>query len=99
MPSIAAPGSLSAIIGFTLPPDRLDHDDSLYHTYDPAIQRPNEKIRVPITDLRPILMTPTETVQESLASKGYAVMKHQSDLLDSIPSEKGTAKYLEQCCE
>jgi hypothetical protein len=99
MPSIAAPGSLSAIIGFTLPPDRLDHDQSRYHTYDPAIQRPSEKIRVPITDLRLTLEAPTESIKESLGSKGYAVMKHKSDLLDSIPSEEGTAKYLEQCCE
>jgi hypothetical protein len=99
MPSIASPGSLSAVIGFTLPPSRLDHDDSRYHTYDPSIQRPNERIRVPITDLRPTLERPTETIEESLGSKGYAVMKHKSDLLDSIPSEEGTAKYLEQCCE
>jgi hypothetical protein len=99
MPSISPPGSLSAIIGFTLPADRLDHEETQYHTYDPAVQRPHEKIRVPITDLRPVLEAPTETIVESLGSKGYAVMKHKSDLLDSIPSEEGTAKYLEQCCE
>lgn len=99
MPAINHPDSLSAVIGFTLPPDRLDHPDSRYLTYDPAIQRPNEKIRVPMTNLRPVLEQPTETVPESLATKGYAVMRHQSDLLDSIPSEEGTTKYLEQCCE
>jgi hypothetical protein len=99
MPSIASPGSLSAVIGFTLPADRLDHDESRYLTFDPAIQRPNEKIRVPIADLRPILENPTETIEESLKTKGYAITKHRSDFLDAIPTEEGTAKYLEQCCE
>lgn len=99
MPSITAPGSLSAIIGFTLPADRLDHDESRYLTFEPSVQRPNEKIRVPITDLRPVLESPTEIIEESLKSKGYAIAKQPSDFLDAIPTEEGTAKYLEQCCE
>lgn len=99
MPSIASPDSLSAIVGFTLPSSRLDHDDSIYHTFDPAVQRPNEKIRVPMTDLRPVLETQTETIEQSLRTKGYAIAKHQSDLLDSISSEEGVSKYLDQCCE
>lgn len=99
MPSINQPNSLSAIVGFTLPPERLDHDAARYLTYDPAVQRPNEKIRVPLTNLRETLEKPVETVPESLATKGYAVLKHKSDLLDSIPSEEGTSLYLDQCCE
>lgn len=99
MPSINQPDSLSAVIGFTLPPERLDHDAARYLTYDPSVQRPNEKIRVPLTNLRDVLETPTESVIQSLATKGYAVMKHKSDLLDSIPSEEGTSSYLDQCCE
>lgn len=52
-----------------------------------------------MTDLRPTLELPTDTIEQSLATKGFAVMRHHSDLLDSIPSEEGTSKYLEQCCE
>lgn len=99
MPFINHPDSLSALIGFTLPPERLDHDDSRYLTYDPSIQRPNENIRVQMTNLRNVLESPVESVKVSLGNKGYAVMRHESDLLDSIPSEEGTSQYLDQCCE
>ena len=99
MPSIATPGALSAVIGFTLPSDRLDHDESRYLTFDPSVSRPNEKVRVPVIDLRPVLESQTETIEQSLGDRGYAIAKQPSDLLDAIPTEEGTAKYLEQCCE
>ena len=98
MPSIIAPDALSAVIGFTLPQDRLDHDESKYITYEPGVQRPFEKVRVPVTDLRPQLDSAI-SVPEQLSTQGYAVVRSPSSLLDSIPSEEGTAKYLEECCE
>lgn len=98
MPSIASPSGLSAIVGFTLPQERLDHDESKYLTFDPAVQRPFERVRVPMTDLRPQLDS-TVGVQEQLSTQGYAIARNPSSLLDSIPSEEGTAKYLEECCE
>lgn len=103
MPAPTSPETLSAIIGFTLPASRLDHDEAIYLTYDPAVTRPTEKIRVPLVDLRPELEAAgagvSATVASQLAERGFAVMKHESTLLDEIPSEEGTGRYLDECCE
>ena len=87
MPSMSDPSGLTAVITFTL-------------QYDPNINRPTESIRVPVTDLRPELDSETPIpVAEQLASRGFAIVNHHSDLLDSIPSEEGTQKYLDETAE
>lgn len=98
MPAISTSNELSAIVGFTLPADRLDHDASKYLKYEPGVQRPFERIRVPMADFRPRLES-TEPLEQQLASQGFAITRQKSELLDSIPSEEGTAKYLQECCE
>ncbi len=101
MPSITDPSGLTALITFTLPASRLDHDQSLYLKYDPAVQRPTETIRLPINDLRPELEDAKGPgpIAEQLAQRGFAIAKHHSDLLDAIPSEEGTQKYLDETAE
>lgn len=100
MPSITDPSELTAVITFTLPASRLDHDESLYLKYDPMINRPTESICVPVTDLRPELERDTLTpIAEQLAQRGFAIANHHSDLLDSIPSEEGTQRYLDETAE
>ncbi|KAJ1555613.1 hypothetical protein HK405_015647, partial [Cladochytrium tenue] len=58
--------------------DRLDHDETVYLTYDPANQRPSEQLRVPALDLRPELDDPaTLCVADQIAARGYAVARHR----------------------
>lgn len=100
MPSATSP--LTAVIGFTLPASRLDHDASVYMTYEPDRTRPTEHVRVPMTDLRPELdgdEASKVSPADQLAERGFAVLRHESGLLDGIPSEEGTQKYLDQCTE
>jgi hypothetical protein len=100
MPAISNLNQLTAVIGFTLPQSALDHDASIYLTYDPAHSRPSEKVRVPVTDLRPDLEVAVPVpVHVQLAERGYAVTKHRSELLCGIPSEEGTQRYLDECAE
>lgn len=99
MPVSTSSKDLSALIGFTLPKERLDHDESRYVAFDPTVQRPFEKVRVPLIDLRPRITASKDEVLAQLRRNGFAVARHQSTLLDSIPSEEGTAKYLDECCE
>ena len=98
MPSIPDPSGLTALITFILPASRLDHDQAIYLDYDPKVNRPTESIRVPMTDLRPELEIQTP-VAEQLDQRGFAIAKHRSDLLDSIPSEEGTQSYLDETAE
>ena len=94
------PSGLTAVITFTLPASRLDHDESLYLKYDPNVNRPTESIRVPVTDLRPELESETPMpVAEQLAQRGFAIVTHSSNLLDNIPSGEGTQKYLDETAE
>ena len=98
MPSVAEP--LTALITFTLPASRLDHDEALYLDYDPEVNRPTETIRVSVTDLRAELDAEhIASPAEQIATRGFAIAKHRSDLLDSIPSEEGTQKYLDETAE
>jgi len=98
MPSIPDPSGLTALITFILPASRLDHDQAIYLDYDPKVNRPTESIRVAMTDLRPELEIQTP-VAEQLDQRGFAIAKHRSDLLDSIPSEEGTQSYLDETAE
>lgn len=102
MPAPTAASQLTAVIGFSLPGSRLDHDESIYLTYDPSQSRPNEFIRVPMINLREELDKPIEkhaNAYEQLKKRGYAVFKHESRFLDGIRSEEGTAKYLEESAQ
>ena len=94
------PSELTAVITFTLPASRLDHDESLYLEYDPNVHRPTESIRVPVNDLRSELEGETlMPVSEQLARRRFAVVNHHSDLLDDIPSREGTQNYLDETAE
>lgn len=100
MPAISDPTGLTALITFTLPASRLGHDEAIYLKYDPEVNRPTETIRVPITDLRAELEAETiSSPAEQLYKRGFAIAKLRSDLLDSIPSEEGTQKYLDETAE
>ncbi|OXG10868.1 hypothetical protein C367_06693 [Cryptococcus neoformans Ze90-1] len=102
MPARTFPSQLTAIIGFSLPGSRLNHDESVYLTYDPSRLKPNEFIRVPMINLREELDKPVEKhshPHEQLKMRGYAVFKHESQFLDGIPSEEGTANYLEESAQ
>ncbi|OCF60346.1 hypothetical protein L486_03028 [Kwoniella mangroviensis CBS 10435] len=97
MPAPISTDQLTAVIGFTLPPNRMDHDLSIYMTWQPGRSKPLEKIRVPVTNLRPELEgTPVEPL-EQLKTRGFGIMKHESKWLSEIPSEKGTEAYLKEC--
>jgi hypothetical protein len=100
MPAVTDNG-LSAVIGFALPPWRLDHDDGIYlQRWDPKAMRPNEKIRVPMTDLRPEIDSPElPSIASQLHDRGFAIFKHRSDLIDQIQSEEGTQAYLDESAE
>ncbi|OCF32328.1 hypothetical protein I316_05996 [Kwoniella heveanensis BCC8398] len=99
MPAATPSNQLTAVIGFTLPDARLDHDPSTYLTYEPGRSRPTEYIRVPIADLRDELDDKTVGPLEQLKERGYAVLRHRSAWYDQIPSEEGTAKYLDETAE
>lgn len=102
MPARTFPSQLTVIIGFSLPGSRLNHDESVYLTYDPSRLKPNEFIRVPMINLREELDKPVEKhphPHEQLKMRGYAVFKHESQFLDGIPSEEGTANYLEESAQ
>lgn len=102
MPAPTSASQLTAIIGFSLSGSRLDHDESVYLTYDPSRSRPNEFIRVPMINLREELDKPFKKhadPHEQLKKRGYAVFKHESQFLDGIPSEEGTAEYLEESAQ
>lgn len=100
MPSIAQSDDLTAVIGFTIPADRLDHDPEVYLTYDKERSRPTEFIRVPVRDLRADLdgdgPSALPSPKKQLDVKGYALVKDPYEGLDDIPSEKGTKAYLDQ---
>jgi hypothetical protein len=100
MPSVQD-GGLSAVIGFTIPANRLDHDDSIYlKEYISGRIRPNEKIRVPVTDLRPELESGTlPSVADQLNERGFAVFKHHTDFVKQITIEDGTQGYLDESAE
>ncbi|WVF67024.1 hypothetical protein IAT40_001767 [Kwoniella sp. CBS 6097] len=96
MPVSTSSDQLTAVIGFTLPASRLDHDPSIYLTYEQGRSRPTEYLRVPISNLRNELDDGSIDPLHQLKERGYAVLRHQSEWVDDIPSEKGTAKYLEE---
>ncbi|KAL1411645.1 hypothetical protein Q8F55_002609 [Vanrija albida] len=95
-PAAAAP--LTATIEFTLPATRLDHDPAVYLTYDPAVQRPSEALRVPVANLRDELEAGASlaTVAQQLSARGFAVATHASSHLGGIPSVEGTQAYLDE---
>ncbi|WVW79149.1 hypothetical protein I302_101115 [Kwoniella bestiolae CBS 10118] len=97
MPAPSSTDHLTAVIGFTLPPNRMDHDPSIYLKWEPGRSKPLEKIRVPITDLRPELESSTVGPLDQLKKRGYGIMKHHSPYLGEIPSAEGTEKYLREC--
>ena len=100
MPSISSPSDLTAVIGFALPDDRLDHDGSIYLTYIKGRERPSENIRVPVTDLRPELESEDlASTSDQLYDRGYAVFKHQSEFVDELRTKEGTQSYLDESAE
>ena len=100
MPSIAQPNDLTAIIGFTLPAERLDHDPDVYLTYDKTRTRPTETVRVSVRNLRTEIEDPALPAPKAqLDVKGYAVAKDAYGFLDDIPSEQGTQAYLDDTAE
>ena len=96
----APTSDLTARISFTLPVDRLDHDESIYlqewTTSFP--QRPSELVNVPVVDLRADLDVAVP-VKEQLAVRGFAVTRHTSATYDGIPTKEGTARYLDETAE
>ena len=101
MPSIKSPSDLTAVITFTLPDDRLDHDPEIYLTFDKDRNRPTEKIRVPVNNLRDELDSDAGPIapKDQLAQRGYAVFKHESHALGDIPTLEGTEAYLAETAE
>lgn len=102
MPSISSTTDLTAVIGFTLPASRLDHDAGIYLDFDPSRSRPMEHIRVPMTDLKSELEVPEAsrtTAWDQLFQRGYAVIKHESEAMGDIPTEEGTQAYLNETAE
>jgi len=100
MPSIAQPDDLTAVIGFTLPAERLDHDPEIYLTYDKTRSRPTEKLRVAVRNLRHEIDDPSLPAPSAqLDAKGYAVAKDAYGFLDDIPSAQGTQAYLDDTAE
>jgi hypothetical protein len=101
MPSTKSPSDLSAAIMFTLPNDRLDHDPEIYLTFDKDRNRPTEKIRIPVNNLRDELDSDDGPIapKEQLAQRGYAVFKHESHALGDIPTLEGTEAYLAETAE
>ncbi|KAK8843506.1 hypothetical protein IAR55_007166 [Kwoniella newhampshirensis] len=100
MPAPSSDSQLTAVIGFTLPPARMTESEESYLTWQAGRAKPTEYIRVPVTDLRPEIES-TEAVAplDQLKKRGYAVFKHESGLLDQIPSEEGTEKYLNETAD
>jgi hypothetical protein len=89
---------LSAVITFTLPAERLDHDPEIYLTYYKDQQRPNEKIRVAVNDLRPELEDPSSPLPAAqLATRGYAAYRKPTELLPEIHTTEGVKLYLDEC--
>ncbi|WWD20953.1 hypothetical protein CI109_105431 [Kwoniella shandongensis] len=91
---------LTAVIGFTLPPSRMPESEESYLTWQAGRAKPTEKIRIPVTDLRPelegrVVVPPLE----QLKKRGYAVMKHESEYLDVLESTEGTDKYLSETAD
>jgi rhodanese-related sulfurtransferase len=100
MPSIAHPDDLTAVIGFTLPAERLDHDPEVYLTYDKTRSRPTETVRVSVRNLRPDIEDPAlPAPRAQLDAKGYAMARDAYEHLDDIPSELGTKAYLDDTAE
>ncbi|WVQ72150.1 hypothetical protein IAR50_001695 [Cryptococcus sp. DSM 104548] len=98
MPVPTAP-QLYATLGFTLPPSRMDHDESIYLTWKEGRSKPLERVRIPVSNLRGELDRPEEervNPKEQLGKRGFAVFKHESGSLASIGTEEGTAKYLDE---
>lgn len=97
MPAISDPDQLTALIGFTLPANRLDHDPNIYLTYDKSRSRPTETIRVPVRNLRDDLEAPgLASPKAQLDSLGFALARDGCGGLDDIPSEEGTKAYLDR---
>ncbi|ORX38976.1 hypothetical protein BD324DRAFT_618077 [Kockovaella imperatae] len=100
MPSISSPSQLTAVIGFNLPDERLDHDPSVYLTYLEGREKPVEHIRVPVLDLRPELEAEQQVhPQQQLYERGYAVTKHQSPFVERVASPEGIEGYLAESAE
>ncbi|WVQ81582.1 hypothetical protein IAT38_003706 [Cryptococcus sp. DSM 104549] len=99
---VATANPLTAVIGFTLPPARMEDSEESYQTWVEGRSKPLEFIRVPVTNLRGELDRPVDehvAPVEQLKTRGFAVLKHKSGFLADIPSEEGTAKYLEETAE
>ncbi|KAI8799834.1 hypothetical protein BJ742DRAFT_793518 [Cladochytrium replicatum] len=95
-----SPERVRVVIKFTLPKERLDHDESIYTgKYDPTLVRPSESVTVEARDLREEVDAAEKVpVETQLAQRGYAVSKQPSSFINDIPSAEGTERYLEECC-
>jgi hypothetical protein len=86
----------AATLHFSIPPERLDHDASVYLNPDMGPKWPLEAHDVVLQDLRPELDDAKASPQEQLEARGFALLKHKSDALGPlVEGDKWNAAYLE----
>ncbi|ODN83729.1 hypothetical protein L202_01821 [Cryptococcus amylolentus CBS 6039] len=99
---VATASQLYATLGFTLPPARMNHDESIYLTWEEGRTKPLERLRIPVSNLRGELDMPEQErvdPKEQLGKRGFAVLKHESASLGGLGTEEGTAKYLDETAD
>ncbi|KAI0470549.1 hypothetical protein GGR56DRAFT_133773 [Xylariaceae sp. FL0804] len=87
----------AATLHFSIPPERLDHDASIYLQPEVGPKWPLEAHDVTLGDLKPELSRPTASVQSQLDSRGFAVLKNKSPTVGSLESQQDwNEAYLEE---
>jgi hypothetical protein len=87
----------ASILHFSIPPERLGHDESIYLDPDVGPTWPLEAQKVMLQDLRHELKEPSKSLMEQLESRGFAVLKNRSDKAGALTAQQEwNAAYLEE---
>lgn len=100
------PPTRPASARFGLPNSKLpsDIDPSYFLVYipgEPERKRPQEVLDIELHDLRDELDKPEGAgeVHEQVYKRGFAIAKHQSELVNKVGELDGAQAYLDETCE
>ena len=87
----------ASVLHFSIPPERLGHDESIYLNPNVGPTWPLEAHEIMLQDLKHELAGPTRPLMEQLESRGFAVLKNKSEKAGALMAQQEwNASYLEE---